>query len=115
MGIIEDLQEAKKRAERNGTQGAKFLVNQKTYNALCRRGADKSMLIVSGLVKDGDCVMVKENTGVKAPVLLPEKGAVQRQPERRRKKCLGGKKNGRSNGSNGQSKGYQAFRVLPGY
>lgn len=87
MGIIEDLQEAKKRAERNGTQGAKFLVNQKTYNALCRRGADKSMLIVSGLVKDGDCVMVKENTGVKAPVLLPEKGAGQRtwEPIEKRK------------------------------
>lgn len=60
MGIIEDLQEARKRAERNGTQGAKFLVNQKTYNALCRRGADKSMLIVSELAKDGDCVEAEE-------------------------------------------------------
>lgn len=73
MGIIEDLQEAKKRVERNGTQGVKFLVNQKTYNALCMRGADKSMLIVSGLVKDGDCVMVKENPGIQSQVLIPEK------------------------------------------
>ena len=87
MGIIEDLQEAKKRAERNGTQGAKFLVNQKTYNALCRRGADKSMLIVSGLIKDGDCVMVNESTKMQSPVLLPEKKTEQRgwEPIQKRK------------------------------
>lgn len=87
MGIIEDLQEAQKRAERNGTQGAKFLVNQKTYNELCRRGADKSMLIISGLVKDGDCVVVKENLGIQSPVLLPEKKAENRawEPIEKRK------------------------------
>lgn len=87
MGIIEDLQEAQKRAERNGTRGAKFLANQKTYNALCMRGADKSMLIVSGLVKDGDCVMVKESPKIQSPVLLPEKKAEQRawEPIEKRK------------------------------
>ena len=36
------------------------------------------MLIVSGLVKDGDCVMVKENPGIQSPVLLPEKKAENR-------------------------------------
>lgn len=81
MGIIEDLQEKKRKAERNGVQCAKFLVNQNTYNALCRRGADKSILIVSGLVKDGDCVMVKDKPGEKSPVILPEKAAGQRSWE----------------------------------
>lgn len=87
MGIIEDLQEAKRKAERNGVQCVKFLVSQNTYNALCRRGADKSLLIVSGLVKDGDCVMVKENQGIQPPVLLPEKKAGQRawEPIEKRK------------------------------
>lgn len=87
MGIIEDLQEAKRKVERNGTEAAKFLVNQKTYNTLCRMGADTSMLIVSGLVKDGDCVIVKENTGAKSPVLLPEKKTEQRswEPIQKRK------------------------------
>lgn len=81
MGIIEDLQEAKRKAERSGVQCAKFLVNQNTYNALCGRGADKSMLIVSGLVKDGDCVMVKESPKIQSPVLLPEKKTGQREWE----------------------------------
>lgn len=87
MGIIEDLQEKKRKAERNGVQCAKFLVNQNTYNALCRRGADKSMLIVSGLVKDGDCVMVNESTKMQSLVLLPEKKTEQRgwEPIQKRK------------------------------
>lgn len=86
MGIIEDLQEKKRKVERNGVQCAKFLVNQNTYNALCRRGADKSMLIVSGLVKDGDCVMVKESP-IQSPVLLPEKKTEQKgwEPIQKRK------------------------------
>ena len=37
MGIIEDLQEVKRKAEKNGTKAAKFLVNQKTYTALDRK------------------------------------------------------------------------------
>lgn len=87
MGIIEDLQEAKRKAEKGGTQGVKFLVNQKTYNALCMRGVEKSMLIVSGMVKDGDCVIVKENQGIKSPLLLPEKKREQRtwEPIEKRK------------------------------
>ena len=77
----------KRKAERNGVQCAKFLVNQNTYNALCRRGADKSMLIVSGLVKDGDCVMVKESPKMQSPVLLTEKKTEQRgwEPIQKRK------------------------------
>ncbi len=94
MGIIEDLLEAKRKAERNGVQCAKFLVSQNTYNALCRRGADKSMLIVSGLVKDGDCVMVKDKPGEKSPVILPEKAAGQRswEPIEKRKASRATKK-----------------------
>lgn len=90
MGIIEDLREVQKKAERNGTQSVKFLVNQKTYNALCMRGADKSMLIISGMVKDGDCVMVKEKPRVYSPVLLPEKKAEQRTWEPIEKKKVRG-------------------------
>lgn len=90
MGIIEDLQEVKRKAEKNGTKAAKFLVNQKTYTALCRLGADKSMLIVSGLVKDGDCVMVKEKPGVYSPVILPEKKVEQRTWEPIEKKKVRG-------------------------
>lgn len=80
-------QRGKRKAERNGTEAAKFLVNQKTYNALCRMGADTSMLIVSGLVKDGDCVMVKESPKTQSPVLLPEKKTEQRgwEPIQKRK------------------------------
>ena len=84
MGIIEDLLEAKRKAERNGVQCAKFLVSQNTYNALCRRGADKSMLIVSGLVKDGDCVMVKDKPGERSwePI---EKRKASRATKKKRK------------------------------
>ena len=75
---MEDLQEAKRNVERNGTQGAKFLVNHKTYVALCGKGADRSMLIQSEMIKDGDCVMVKENLGIQTPILLSEKKTKQR-------------------------------------
>jgi len=86
MGIIEDLQETKKKAERNGSaKKAKFLVNRKTYNALCKRGADKSMLIISELVKDGDCVMVKESPKTQSPV-FPKKKTEQRTWEPIQKK-----------------------------
>lgn len=73
--------------KRKGVQCAKFLVNQNTYNALCRRDADKSMLIVSGMVKDGDCVMVKESPKMQSRVLLPEKKTEQRgwEPIQKRK------------------------------
>ena len=64
MGIIEDLQKMKEKARRNGTENAKFIVNRRTYEALCRQGADPSILIVSNLPKDGDCVMVKETPGI---------------------------------------------------
>lgn len=63
MGIIEDLQKMKAKAQRNGTENTKFLVNHRTYEALCGKGVDKSMLIISDIPKDGDCVMVKETPG----------------------------------------------------
>lgn len=46
MGIIEDLQQAKRKAQGSGTENAKFLVNRRTYEELCGRGVDKSMLII---------------------------------------------------------------------
>lgn len=64
MGIIEDLQQAKRKVQGSGTENAKFLVNHRTYEALCRKGVDKSMLIISDIPKDGDCVMVKETPGI---------------------------------------------------
>lgn len=79
MGIIEDLQQAKRKVQGSGTENAKFLVNHRTYEALCRKGVDKSMLIISDIPKDGDCVMVKETPGIhetalsvtpEAPLLL---------------------------------------------
>lgn len=64
MGIIEDLQQARRKAQGSGTKNAKFLVNRRTYEELCGRGVDKSMLIISDIPKDGDCVMVKETPGI---------------------------------------------------
>lgn len=72
MGIIEDLQKMKEKAKGNGTENAKFLVNKKTYIALCGKGVDRSMLIISDIPKDGDCVMVKETPGTFSPASLPE-------------------------------------------
>ncbi|MEY8421387.1 hypothetical protein AALB52_01380 [Lachnospiraceae bacterium 38-14] len=72
MGIIEDLQRAQEKARRNGTKNAKFIVNRRTYEALCRQGVDGEMLIVSDVPKDGDCVMVKETPGTYSPASLPQ-------------------------------------------
>ncbi len=74
MGIIEDLQQAKIKAKRSGAADAKFLVNRRTYEALCGKGVDKSMLIISDIPQDGDCVMVKETLGTHETALsvMPE-------------------------------------------
>ena len=72
MGIIEDLQQAKRKTQGSGTETAKFLVNRRTYEELCGRGVDKSMLIISDIPKDGDCVMVKETPGAYSPASLPQ-------------------------------------------
>ena len=72
MGIIEDLQKMKAKAQRNGTENTKFLVNRRTYEALCGKGVDKSMLIISDIPKDGDCVMVKETPGTYSPAFPPQ-------------------------------------------
>ena len=58
---ISDMQVTK---QGSGTETAKFLVNRRTYEELCGRGVDKSMLIISDIPKDGDCVMVKETPGI---------------------------------------------------
>lgn len=73
MGIVEELQERKRKAEKDGVKDVKFLVNQKTYNALCMRGIDRTMLIISGAVKDGDCVMVKGNKRIQSLIFHPGK------------------------------------------
>lgn len=72
MGIIEDLQKMKENAKSNGTENVKFLVNRRTYEALCGQGVDSAMLIISDIPKDGDCVMVKETPGTYSPTFLPE-------------------------------------------
>lgn len=92
MGIIEDLQKMKEKARRNGTENAKFIVNRRTYEALCRQGIDPSMLIVSDLPKDGDCVMVKETPGAYSPASLTQ----IKEPEEKGWEPIEKKKNSRA-------------------
>lgn len=82
MGIIEDLQQAKRKAQGSGTKNAKFLVNRRTYEALCGKGVDKSMLIISDIPKDGDCVMVKETPGIHETALSVTPGI--KKPEEKK-------------------------------
>lgn len=60
------------KAKGTGTENAKILVNRRTYEALCGKGVDRSMLIVSDIPKDGDCAMVKETPGIFSPASLLE-------------------------------------------
>lgn len=92
MGIIEDLQKAMEKARGNGTENAKFLVNRRTYEALCGKGVDRSMLIVSDIPKDGDCVMVKETPGIFSPASLPE----IKEPEKKGWEPIERKRNSRA-------------------
>lgn len=92
MGIIEDLQQAKRKVQGSGTENAKFLVNHRTYEALCRKGVDKSMLIISDIPKDGDCVMVKETPGIFNQASLPE----IKEPEKKGWEPIERKRNSRA-------------------
>lgn len=82
MGIIEELQKAKEKVQGNREENEKFLVNRRTYEALCGKGADRSMLIIADILEDGVCIMEKQTTGIYETALSVKPEAKKSEAEK---------------------------------